>query len=262
MLLNAILTVLVVAFLGYGTILFYFYSQQDRLLYGGLSLPEPSTPFTNTIQGATFPLQGWILNPSQEDAIIFFGGNNMPLEPMHDIFDACINQTVYLFPYEGFQGQQGSPSEASFINDGVAIVQAAQRQHKGRITIIGVSLGSGVAVQVAHRVKVDSVLLITPYDSILNVARSLYPWLPVKLLLRDHFDSAKVASSVKEPVFVLRSAYDQVIPNASTDRLIKAFNRPIDAEWIPTVHNGIWDAKHVEQTCEFIRKHVATSKQD
>ena len=94
----------------------------------------------------------------------------------------------------------------------------AQYQH---ISIIGRSLGSGVASYLASRKPVARLILITPFDSILRVAQSAYPVFPVRWLLKDRFESDKYAPLIKAPVLVLLAEHDAVIPSNSSQRLLQ-----------------------------------------
>jgi pimeloyl-ACP methyl ester carboxylesterase len=105
---------------------------------------------------------------------------------------------------------------------------------------MGRSLGSGVAVHVAAHREVRGVILITPFDSLLNVARHHYPFLPVKLLLRHPFDSAALAPKVKMPALVLIGRQDDIIPNPLSSALAQRWGGPAQTVAIESVgHNDI-----------------------
>jgi pimeloyl-ACP methyl ester carboxylesterase len=95
-------------------------------------------------------------------------------------------------------------------------VDASQRP----IAVIGRSLGSGVASQLAAKRPVERLALVTPFDSLATMAQSMYPFLPVRWLLRDHYDSVSHLAGYRGPLLVVRAGRDRVIPPASTDRLI------------------------------------------
>jgi hypothetical protein len=77
---------------------------------------------------------------------------------------------------------------------------------------MGRSLGSGVAVQVAARQPVAGVILVTPFDSLVSVARAHYPIFPVNLLLKHRFDSAALAPQIRVPALFLVADGDRVAP--------------------------------------------------
>jgi pimeloyl-ACP methyl ester carboxylesterase len=84
-------------------------------------------------------------------------------------------------------------------------------------------LGSGVATYLAANLPVENVALITPYDSILNIAKANYSLFPVKLLLKDHYDSATRAKTIQSKVLVIAAEHDVVIPMLNTQNLVDAF---------------------------------------
>jgi hypothetical protein len=87
--------------------------------------------------------------------------------------------------------------------------------------VVGRSLGSGVAMQVAVRRPVRRLVLVTPFDSLVATAADLFPWLPVRHLLRDRWDSAAVADRLASPVLVVRAGRDATVRPARTDRLME-----------------------------------------
>ncbi len=90
--------------------------------------------------------------------------------------------------------------------------------------MIGRSLGSGVAVRLAVSNRVDRLILITPFDSIVNVARGLFPFLPLGMLMRDRYDSYRYAPRVAVRTLVLAAEHDEIIPPPLTDALCRAFS--------------------------------------
>jgi len=165
------------------------------------------------------------VNPGNSEAVIYFGGNaELVVGSASDLATALPDKTLYLVNYRGYGGSDGSPTEthlfddAEKIFDAVAVMNHAQLQH---ISIIGRSLGSGVASYLASRKPVARLILITPFDSILRVAQSAYPVFPVRWLLKDRFESDNYAPLIKAPVLVLLAEHDAVIPSNSSQRLLQ-----------------------------------------
>src|SRR5471032_1745460 len=90
-----------------------------------------------------------------------------------------------------------------------------------RIAVVGRSLGSGVAVQVAMERDANSIVLITPYDSILALAKRKFKTLPVDYFLQHKIESVKYAEQIKAPAYVLRAAVDDIVPHSHTDMLVQ-----------------------------------------
>jgi pimeloyl-ACP methyl ester carboxylesterase len=88
---------------------------------------------------------------------------------------------------------------------------------------MGRSLGSGVAVQLAAARPVARLVLVTPFDSLVNVAKEHFGWLPVGWLLRDRYESASRAREVTAPVLIVIAGEDEIIPERRSRALTAAF---------------------------------------
>jgi pimeloyl-ACP methyl ester carboxylesterase len=97
------------------------------------------------------------------------------------------------------------------------------RVGQDRIVLVGESLGTGVAVMLAAEVPVAAVILDSGYSSIADVAADKFPWLPVRLLMRDAFRADLAAAKVAAPVFQVHCVDDPVIPLAFGRRLHELF---------------------------------------
>jgi hypothetical protein len=105
---------------------------------------------------------------------------------------------------------------------------------------MGRSLGSGVAVHVAAKRKVGGVILVTPFDSLVNVAKAHYPIFPVGWLLKHRFDSAALAATITVPALFLTATHDQVVPVRFAKRLERIWGGPTTAVTVAgTDHNSI-----------------------
>jgi dienelactone hydrolase len=133
------------------------------------------------------------------------------------------NMAVLAVNYRGYGDSHGVPAEIQMVEDGCMLFDwMAARAHVDprRIAVVGRSLGSGVAVQVAKERPAHSVVLITPYDSILAIAKRKFRVMPIEYMLRHRFESIKYAPALKAPTYVLRAASDDVVPHSHTDQLV------------------------------------------
>ncbi len=186
-------------------------------------VPESATDIAVHVPGAV--LRGWVTNPDSERAVIYFGGNAEQVGLYRDIVETEFPQhATYLLAYRGYGASDGEPSEEALVQDGVHLVDEVQRRHRDRpVAVIGRSLGSGVAVQVAAaRPGIDRLALVTPFDSLAAVVRDLMPGIPMAGLVSDRFDSAAVAGTITMPTLVVRAGRDEVIAAARTDALVAA----------------------------------------
>lgn len=156
-------------------------------------------------------------------AIVYFGGNaedvawNVP-----EFTREFPEESIYLMHYRGYGGSTGAPSESGIMADGLALVDQVMKEHP-HVVVMGRSLGSGVAVRVASERAVDKVVLITPYDSIVGVGAALFPWMPVRWLARERYESNVYAGKVRAPVLIVAAEADEVIPRWSTELLRTRF---------------------------------------
>jgi uncharacterized protein len=131
-----------------------------------------------------------------------------------------------LVNYRGFGQSSGTPSEQAMYGDALALHDwAAARADldPARMVAFGRSLGSGVATYLAAARPVAATILATPFDSAVAVARAVYPWLPVSLLLRHRFESIARAPQLRAPLLMLVATDDRVIPNPHSERLYAAW---------------------------------------
>ncbi len=156
-------------------------------------------------------------------ALIYFGGNAEDVScTLPDLAVAFPDHALYLPHYRGYGGSSGTPSEAALHADALALFDKVHREH-ARVVVIGRSLGSGVAVQLASRRPVARLVLVTPYDSLEELAGHHYSWFPVRWLLRDKFESWRHAVQVQAPTLLLAAEHDEVIPHARTEALHARF---------------------------------------
>lgn len=164
-----------------------------------------------------------VLNKGKNKAVLYFGGNAEAVVVNAEPFLANFSDTtIYLVNYRGYGGSSGEPTEAAIYIDALAVYDEI-KEHHSQISAVGRSLGSGVATYIAAQRDVTALALITPYDSILNVAKGKFMLFPVKLLLKDHYDSLSRAKNISAKVLVLAAEHDEVIPMSHTQRLIDEF---------------------------------------
>jgi pimeloyl-ACP methyl ester carboxylesterase len=170
----------------------------------------------------TAHLRGWLVNPQlvQEKLLIYYGGNAedifLNIEEFRDIKAASL-----FVAYRGYGPSNGAPGEAELFADSLVVVDdIVSRYSPKKIFLIGRSLGSGVACYAAANKEIQGVILITPYDSIENIARLNYPCLPVSLVLRHRFNSINYVSRIACPLLVIYGGQDTVVPPERTEKLI------------------------------------------
>lgn len=156
-------------------------------------------------------------------ALLYFGGNAEDVSASLPLLDRAFPQhALYLLHYRGFAGSSGKPSEQALVADALALYDRIAREHQ-EIVVVGRSLGSSVAVQLAAQRQVARLVLVTPFASLADLAASQFPYFPVRWLLRDAYASAEYAPHISAPTLILAAGQDEIIPAASTRLLATRF---------------------------------------
>jgi len=226
------------------------YKKQRSILYYPMSSVTSDEAEVIWLSHDNQSLKVWHIPGSGEDrAIIYFGGNAEDVSLNISQFKRLFPQhSIYLHNYRGYGGSTGKASETALFSDAVALYDHVRPEHNN-IIVMGRSLGTGVAVYLAAEKEVSSLVLVTPYDSMVNLARGYYPLVPVSLLLKDRFDSRSRVGGLDIPTLLLIAEYDEVIPRKRADALISAMKPAMTmAEIITgTGHNSIGSSPQYEK---------------
>jgi pimeloyl-ACP methyl ester carboxylesterase len=215
-----LLKVSVLAYLGLGL---YLYLAQRSFMYFPVAEREASDVGVEYLANDGESIKLWVLGPASEKAVVYFGGNAEDVYYNAEEFRAALpGHTSYLVNYRGYGGSSGAPTEANLFADALGIYDALRERH-AEITVIGRSLGSGVATYLASQRDVHRLILATPLDSALALAQSMYPVYPVSLLLKDRYKSVEYAPQIKAPTLIVLAEHDRVIPRKHSMRLVEAF---------------------------------------
>jgi fermentation-respiration switch protein FrsA (DUF1100 family) len=192
--------------------------------------------------GEAETLEAWFAAPKDArfPLILYFHGNGGALYDRHPRFRALTQHGFGLLAvsYRGYGASTGVPTQAGILQDAEAAYAEARRRGftPDRIVLMGESLGSGVATQIAARREAAALVLDSPYDSLLDVASSHFTIFPVGLVLRDTYRSDEVIGAVHVPVLMAHGDADPVISFASAQRLFARANEP--KQFIPVVGGG------------------------
>jgi pimeloyl-ACP methyl ester carboxylesterase len=140
---------------------------------------------------------------------------------------------VILAEYPRYGGRKGELGEKSFVSDGNETVRLAVGKYGRPLFFLGESLGAGVAAAVAKEssIKADGIVLITPWDTLESVARSKFPFLPVRWLLKDRYDSIEYLKSFEGRIAVVGAGRDEVIPIRHALNLYQSLSRGRARMW-------------------------------
>lgn len=209
---------------------------QERLIF----FPQPLTATTHLPAHATVleivasdgtRLSGYEIAARAQPSpmLIYFGGNAEEIS--WTLADARWPRrwSIAGLNYRGYGRSEGKPSEAALVADGLALFDAIARRpgvDPRRIVVIGRSLGTGVAARVAAERPVAGAVLISPYDSLVEIGRGHYPWLPVSWLLRHRFDSLAAVKAASAPLLAIVGTADGIIPLSRSRALYEAWPGP------------------------------------
>ena len=167
---------------------------------------------------------------TQPYTFVFFHGNG------DNLYGASMDADPYIAAgygfliaeYRGYSGLPGKPTEAGLYSDARAYLYGlmARGVKIENIILLGHSLGSGVATQMAEEFHVGGVILLAPYLSIPKMAQAEYPIFPVKYMALDRFENFKKMKSIHVPVLIVNGTVDEVIPPVQGKQLYDLANEP------------------------------------
>ena len=258
---------LVVGYVGLAGVLWFL---QERLLFFPQpALADAAAPAGWTLERVAFVardgtrLAGVLVKPpaARPPVILYYGGNAE--ETTAGALNAARSgERAQLFMnYRGYGGSEGRPTQEALFSDALEIYDWMARRgdiDATRIAVHGRSLGTGVAVHVAASRPVKAVVLTSPYDSILEIARSHYPWVPVAWILRHPFDSAALAPRLKVPALVLMASDDGIVARKHSEKLASLWGGPIERVLVEgRGHNDLEvDPKYFPAIAGFLDRHL------
>lgn len=199
-----------------------------------LKFPKGQNVFAQAADGTR--VHAWHLpGPPGASLVLYFGGNAEDVSWMLGEADSAPSVGWLLVDYRGYGASGGSPSEAALAADALLWYDKFSPQAK-QIYALGRSLGSGVAVRLAAERRVDAVMLVTPFDSLVEVGKRHYPFLPVSQLLQHRFDSVSRAPKITTPLLCLVATRDSIIPPDHAKLLYDAWAGP--KRWVALEEAG------------------------
>lgn len=164
-------------------------------------------------------LHGWFVErPGVTRAVLYCHGNGENVGMNADLvaeLSEALNASVFIFDYRGYGHSAGTPNEAGCIADGLAAQQwLAQRIGKqpSDIVVMGRSLGTAVAVAVAAQQGAQALVLVNAFSRMTDAAAHHFPWLPVRLVMKNRYDSLARIRDYHGPVFQSHGTADVVVP--------------------------------------------------
>ena len=229
---------ILIIFLIYSLFLFFLYFYQKKLLYH----PNENNYFEDKLSvdiekvkittADNIELLGWFHEKSLKDfkTLIFFHGNAGTLEnrihKLNHFQDMNIN--FLIIAWRGFSGNKGKPSEKGLYEDGKSAIDWLIKKglNEKDIILYGESLGTGIATHLAQNKDFAGVVLETPFTSMVDVAKTFYPYIPINLLLKDKFENYKKITYINSPILIMHGELDQIVPFSMGKKIYKMANKP------------------------------------
>jgi len=196
--------------------------------------------------------------------IVFHGNGGTATD--RDFFVKALGRLgfrVILAEYPRYGGREGELGEKAFVQDAAETVRIAFRMHGGPVYLLGESLGCGVvsATVASTPVPVAGVVLITPWDSLRSVAGDHFPFLPMRLFLKDSYDSVTNLSNYRGPIAIVGAEQDGVIPIRHARDLYGALSSPAKRMWsIPKAGHNDWPMHVGRSFWDEIACHVSSCR--
>ena len=221
---NFLLEVIIGVILIYLSILVLLFIFQRNLMY----LPEENNYSGDKIKvdiekvkintSDNLDLLGWFhkIDLKKFKTILYFHGNAGKLEnrihKLNHFKDMEVN--FLIIAWRGFSGNKGKPSEKGLYIDGNSATKWLKNLglNEEDIILYGESLGTGIATEIAQNSNFAGLILETPFTSMVDAAKNVYPYIPVGLLLKDRYENYKKIKNINIPILVMHGEADQIVP--------------------------------------------------
>ena len=224
--------------IAYFVLLVFIYFYQRNLLYH----PSENNYQNDKIQFSydeifikvdeKIKLKSWMINKNLKKfkTLVFFHGNAGELSnriyKLNELNKLDIN--ILLISWRGFSGNQGFPTEENLYKDAKAVIKwlNSKEVESNKIILYGESLGTGVVVEIGKKNIFNSIILESPFTSMENAAKIYYPYLPVKLLLKDKYNSISKIQRITTPILIMHGKKDDIVPFSMGKELFEKANDP------------------------------------
>ncbi|MFM6972909.1 MAG: alpha/beta hydrolase [Alphaproteobacteria bacterium] len=251
---NKRLLVKIFAFYILIVVLMYFF-QRSFLYYpfGKILLTPEDFEQINLNTPDNVNIYAWFKKPNKgQKTILYFHGNAGNLMGRSDRFENFSKYFgVLAISYRGYAKSSGTPSENGFYMDAQTALNFLRANYirDEDIIVFGESIGSAVAINLASKYDFNAMILEAPFTSIYDIAKDTYWFLPVNLILKDRFESSRLASKVKTPVIIFHATKDFVVPFAQGKQLYELFKT--EKRFI-----GVEGDFHIALTADYLIKYI------
>jgi pimeloyl-ACP methyl ester carboxylesterase len=210
---------------GYLAICGYLFAVQRHMVFEprpvAVAAPPGYAVLDVAVPGIGVMRDFWLPPAAGQPVVVFFHGNAAATTSLRDIGTALHRHGwgVLLAAYPGYSANPGAPTENSLMADARATIAAVPRG--SRVIVWGHSLGSGVAARMAAEGRAAGLVLESPFTALPAIGAMRYPYIPVRLLMLDQFDTQALVDRIKVPVLIFHSTDDDVVPFAMGQTLAR-----------------------------------------
>ncbi len=183
--------------------------------------------------------------PDKDAPIVLgFGGNAWNGEVAATYLHALYPEhDVVVFHYRGYAPSQGKPTAKDLLSDSLLVFDYIENRFGARPVVgVGFSIGSGVAAHLAANRQLDGLILVTPFDSLRELAVGHFPWLPVRWLFRHDMEPGSELNELSTPVAIIAAENDNIVfPNRTAALRQQVGNLVLDRTIANADHNNIYD---------------------
>tara|TARA_Y100001960_G_scaffold39163_1_gene37738 strand:- start:409 stop:1224 length:816 start_codon:yes stop_codon:yes gene_type:complete len=214
----------IVFILFYGYVLYYFYTNQNSILYlpqarveseiSNFAVEEDYTEFKYKTKDG-LDLTALYKEPKEGmPIIVFFNGNAAKIERANSSIEKFIELGYggVINIYRGYGANPGKPSKQNFFTDGQTLINIIKEKFpENEIIIFGYSIGSGTATYLASKNNIKALIIESGFSAASDVAKDKYPFLPVDALMQDKFLNKDYIKDVKSPIIMIHGDEDRVV---------------------------------------------------
>ena len=229
---------LIISFVIYFIVLTYIYLFQRNLLYhpsvngyqGDKINFDYEEVFIENNEG--IKLKAWLHKKDliNKKTILFFHGNAGDLNnrnyKLNELSKLDVN--FLIVAYRGFSNNQGKPTEEGLYEDARSSLNWLKLKgvKEKNLILYGESLGTAVAIETAQNMNLAGIILESPFTSMVELAQKYYPFLPVKFILKDKYETEKKLSNINSPLLVLHGRLDSIVPFFMGKKIFEQANSP------------------------------------
>lgn len=241
-----IMQLIILCGLLYGLLVLWIWHKQDRLLFTPDPFARVGQVFRSALGAANnarqvrewfyktddgLKIQGFCSIPKKkvQRVVIYFGGIREECSWFLTAYPYFEDALMICMNYRGYGFSEGKANQNYILSDCFGALKQLQKEYPEafeNVYLIGRSLGSGVAGYLASWFAAKKVVLITPYDSILSVAKRSYWWVPVRYILKSPFEAIVWARKNSMQLLMLLSEVDKTVPHEHSMRLFEAWSGP------------------------------------